>query len=37
MEPIDFGPATATMRRLVLGTRDDQLTDPTPCPDYTRG
>jgi uncharacterized protein (TIGR03086 family) len=37
MEPIDFGPATATMRRLVLGTRDDQLTDPTPCPDYTVG
>ena len=37
MELIDFGPATATMRRLVLGTRDDQLDDPTPCPDYTVG
>ena len=37
MELIDFGPATATMRRLVLGTRDDQLTDPTPCPEYTVG
>ena len=37
MEPIDFGPATATMRRLVLGTRDDQLTATTPCPDYTVG
>ena len=37
MELIDFGPATATMRRLVLGTRDDQLGDPTPCPDYTVG
>jgi uncharacterized protein (TIGR03086 family) len=37
MEPIDFGPAAATMRRLVLGTRDDQLADPTPCPAYTVG
>lgn len=37
MELIDFGPATATMRRLVLGTSDDQLTAPTPCPDYTVG
>jgi len=37
MELIDFGPATATMRRLVLGTSEDQLTDPTPCPDYTVG
>lgn len=35
MDPIDLGPATATLRRLVLGTRDDQLADPTPCPDYT--
>lgn len=37
MELIDFGPATATMRRLVLGTSEDRLTDPTPCPDYTVG
>jgi uncharacterized protein (TIGR03086 family) len=37
MELIDFGPATATMRRLVLGTRDDQLGDPTPCTEYTVG
>jgi uncharacterized protein (TIGR03086 family) len=37
MELIDFGPATATMRRLVLGTRDDQLGDPTPCSEYTVG
>ena len=37
MEPHDFGPATATMRRLVLGTSDDQLTDPTPCTEYTVG
>jgi uncharacterized protein (TIGR03086 family) len=37
MDLIDFGPATATMRRLVLGTRIDQLGDPTPCGDYTVG
>jgi uncharacterized protein (TIGR03086 family) len=37
MDLIDFGPATATMRRLVLGTREDQLGDPTPCSDYTVG
>src|SRR5918999_2722056 len=37
MELIDFGPATATMRRLVLGTRDDQLGDPTPCTEYSVG
>jgi uncharacterized protein (TIGR03086 family) len=37
MDLIDFGPATATLRRLVLGTRDDQLGDPTPCADYTVG
>jgi uncharacterized protein (TIGR03086 family) len=37
MELIDFGPATATMRRLVLGTSDDQLGDPTPCSKYSVG
>ena len=37
MDLIDFGPATATLRRLVLGTRDDQLGDPTPCDAYTVG
>jgi uncharacterized protein (TIGR03086 family) len=37
MEPLDLGPATATLRRLVLGTREDQLADPTPCPAYTVG
>src|ERR671915_402700 len=37
MELIDFGPATATMRRLVLGTRDDQLGHPTPCTEYSVG
>ena len=35
MDPLDFGPATTTMARLVTGVRDDQLTAPTPCPDYT--
>ena len=34
MEPIDFGPATRTMAGLLAGTRDDQLSAPTPCPDY---
>jgi uncharacterized protein (TIGR03086 family) len=37
MELIDFGPATATMRRLVLGTSDDRLGDPTPCSEYRVG
>lgn len=37
MELIDFGPTTAITRRLVLGTREDQLADPTPCRDYTVG
>jgi len=35
MDPLDFGPATTTMARLVTGVTDDQLTAPTPCPDYT--
>ena len=35
MDPLDFGPATTTMARLVAGVTDDQLTAPTPCPDYT--
>jgi uncharacterized protein (TIGR03086 family) len=35
METIDFGPATSALVRLVRGVRDDQLTDPTPCPAYT--
>ncbi|WP_193607895.1 TIGR03086 family metal-binding protein [Nocardioides lijunqiniae] len=37
MDTLDLGPAAATMRRLVLATTDDQLTLPTPCPDYTVG
>ena len=37
MDILDLGPATATMRRLVLSTTDDQLALPTPCTDYTVG
>lgn len=37
MDTHDLGPATRTMTRLLAGVRDDQLTDPTPCPDYTVG
>ncbi len=33
----DLGPAAQEMTRLVNGVRDDQLGDPTPCPDYTLG
>ena len=33
----DHRPAAAEMARLVNGVRDDQLGDPTPCPDYTLG
>ena len=29
------GPTTAALADLVRGVRDDQLGDPTPCPDYT--
>jgi uncharacterized protein (TIGR03086 family) len=35
MDPMDFGPATTTMARLVTRVTDDQLTARTPCPDYT--
>jgi uncharacterized protein (TIGR03086 family) len=35
MDTIDFGPATRTLAGLVGGVRDDQLEDPTPCPDWT--
>lgn len=31
----DLGPAAEEMSRLVLGVRDDQLADPTPCHDWT--
>jgi uncharacterized protein (TIGR03086 family) len=33
----DLGNAAREMTRLVNGVRDDQLGDPTPCPDYTLG
>jgi uncharacterized protein (TIGR03086 family) len=33
----DLGTAANEMTRLVNGVRDDQLGDPTPCPDYTLG
>ena len=29
---LDLGPQTAEVARVVAGVRDDQLTDPTPCP-----
>jgi uncharacterized protein (TIGR03086 family) len=32
---IDFAPATTTVAGVVAGVRDDQLGDPTPCPDMT--
>lgn len=32
---LPFGPATATLARVVSGVRDDQLGGPTPCPDWT--
>ena len=35
MDPLDFDPVTTTMARLVRGVTDEQLSDPTPCPDYT--
>ena len=35
MSTLDFGPTTHVLAELVRGVRDDQLGDPTPCPDYT--
>ena len=35
MSTLDFGPATTTAAQVVAGIRDDQLGDPSPCPDYT--
>ncbi|MCY7289338.1 MAG: TIGR03086 family protein [Cryobacterium sp.] len=35
MSTPDLRPTTAALGALVHGTRDDQLADPTPCPDYT--
>jgi len=34
---IDLTPATARLADLASNVRDDQLGDPTPCPDYTVG
>ncbi|MPZ88910.1 MAG: TIGR03086 family protein [Nitriliruptorales bacterium] len=34
---IDLGVAAQQVMTLVAGTRDDQLADTTPCPDYTVG
>jgi uncharacterized protein (TIGR03086 family) len=35
METIDFGPATDAVAEIVTNVRDDQLADPTPCPEAT--
>lgn len=35
--PFDLGEAADRLGRVVAGIRDDQLTAPTPCPDYTAG
>jgi uncharacterized protein (TIGR03086 family) len=35
--PIDLEPAAATLSRLVVGVRDDDLGAPTPCPRYSVG
>ncbi|NHC13692.1 TIGR03086 family metal-binding protein [Motilibacter deserti] len=32
---LDLGPATRTLAELVATVRDDQLADPTPCPDMS--
>ena len=37
METIDLGPTTEQLARLVNGVRDEQLPDPTPCPDWSVG
>jgi len=35
MTTLDFRPTTTELARLVRSVRDEQLGDPTPCPDYT--
>jgi uncharacterized protein (TIGR03086 family) len=35
MDTIDFAPATRAVAALLDGIRDDQLTDPTPCPAFS--
>jgi uncharacterized protein (TIGR03086 family) len=36
-EPIDLRPAAHRLAAIVRGVREDQLTAPTPCPEYTVG
>jgi uncharacterized protein (TIGR03086 family) len=33
--PLDFDPPVRALRALLLGIDDDELTGPTPCPDWT--
>ena len=35
MGHVDLRPTTTTLAALVRGVRDDQLTGPTPCPEYS--
>lgn len=35
MGTLDFAPATTAVARVVREVRDDQLGNPTPCPDFT--
>lgn len=35
--PMDFDPPVRALRALLLGVTDDDLTAPTPCPDWTVG
>jgi uncharacterized protein (TIGR03086 family) len=37
METLDFGPATRIMAGLIGEVRDEQLDNPTPCPDWSTG
>ena len=37
MSECDLSPAAATMAELIRKISDDQLTGPTPCPDYSLG
>lgn len=37
MDTVDLRPTTTRLAALVRGVRDDQLSAPTPCPDWTVG